>query len=128
MLRFSSRYAFVVIDHLTLETSNLIRAAEFYDACLAPLGLVRVSTQIDAVGWGLAGRELFVVRLKAGHAPAAGFHLAFAAGSPAAVDSFFSAALAHGGTDDEQRCAPKGYAVTVRDPDGHRIEAICRVV
>jgi catechol 2,3-dioxygenase-like lactoylglutathione lyase family enzyme len=117
-----------VIDHLTLETSNLIRAAEFYDACLAPLGLVRVSTQTDAIGWGLAGRALLVVRLRSGHATQAGFHLAFAAASPSAVDSFFSAALAHGGSDDEQRGVSSGYAAIVRDPDGHRIEAICRAV
>jgi catechol 2,3-dioxygenase-like lactoylglutathione lyase family enzyme len=61
--------------------------------------------------------------------PGPGFHIAFAAASREAVDRFHAAAVSSGGTDD----GPPGirenynsgyYAAFVRDPDGHRLEAV----
>ena len=62
-------------------------------------------------------------------APGAGFHLAFSAPDRAAVDAFHAAALAHGGSDDgppgvRLHYDPGYYAAFVRDPDGHRHEAV----
>ena len=56
-----------------------------------------------------------------------GLHLAFAAADRSAVDAFFAAALAAGGT---KRHAPRywpeyrAYCAFVSDPDGNNIEAI----
>ena len=60
-----------------------------------------------------------------------GFHLAFAAESRSAVQAFHAAALAAGGRDN----GPPGlrpdygehyYAAFVVDPEGHRLEAVCK--
>ncbi len=45
------------------------------------------------------------------------------------VDRFYKAALAHGGSDDgpmglRQDCDAHYYGAFVRDPDGHKIEAV----
>ena len=61
--------------------------------------------------------------------PAAAHHLAFQAASRSAVDVFHAAALAHGGTCDgppgiREHYDPGYYAAFVRDPDGHRLEAV----
>ncbi len=56
-----------------------------------------------------------------------GFHLAFEASDRQAVDAFFWAALAAGGTE---RHAPRhwpryrAYCAFVSDPDGNNIEAL----
>ncbi len=70
--------------------------------------------------------------MKAGaeaRAPVAGFHLAFIAASREAVDAFHAAALRHGGLDEgppgiREHYDPGYYAAFVRDPDGHRLEAV----
>lgn len=121
-------------DHISLGVADLDRAAAFYDACLAPLGLARLSRQPRAVCYGppgFIGEPPFAIVLGGANAraPGRGFHLAFAAPSRAAVDGFHAAALAHGGVDE----GPPGirehydagyYAAFVRDPDGHRLEAV----
>ena len=57
------------------------------------------------------------------------FHLAFAATSREQVDRFHAAAVASGGTDDgppgiRESYNPGYYAAFVKDPDGHRLEAV----
>ena len=58
-----------------------------------------------------------------------GAHIAFAVEDRSMVDRFYAAALDHGGSDD----GPPGlrpdydanyYGAFVRDPDGHKIEAV----
>lgn len=123
-----------MFDHISLGVSDLDRAGAFYDAVLAPLGLVRLWRVTRAVGYGpegFTGEAPFAVVLsKPGDGPALGaFHLAFAAGSRDAVNAFHAAALDHGGTDDgppgiRETYDPGYYAAFVRDPDGHRLEAV----
>lgn len=48
----------------------------------------------------------------------------------AAVDAFYAAALAAGGTDNggpglRTEYSPGYYAAFVLDPDGHNVEAVC---
>jgi catechol 2,3-dioxygenase-like lactoylglutathione lyase family enzyme len=113
---------------------SLVRAASFYDACLAPLGLVVIFRAARAVGYGPAGYQAeapFAI-VEGGtdaRPPGRGAHLAFSAPSRDAVDRFFAAALAHGGVDEgppgiRPQYDPGYYAAFVRDPDGHRIEAV----
>src|ERR1700756_4781628 len=121
-----------LLHHISVGVSNLQAMAAFYDAVLAPLGQVRVWDGPRSVGYGLPGQGdklLLNLREDGVHPPGAGFHLAFSAGSRAAVDRFHAAALAHGGTDNgapglREHYGPNYYAAFVIDPEGHRIEAV----
>lgn len=123
-----------MFDHLSVGVRDLVRAAAFYDAVLAPLGHVRLLDHPRAVCYGprgFAGGEPPFAILAAGDetAVAARFHLAFAAASRGEVDRFHAAALAAGGTDDgppgiREHYGPGYYAAFVKDPDGHRLEAV----
>lgn len=123
-----------MFDHLSLSVVSLERAVAFYDAALAPLGLVRLWRTPRAAGYGPAGfvgeAPLALVEHPNDAAPArAGFHLALAASSRAAVDAFHAAAVGAGGRDDgppgiREHYDPGYYAAFVRDPDGHRLEAV----
>jgi len=122
-----------MLDHVSLGRSDLDRSRRFYDAALRPLGLVRI---LDFAGRGsdygaMAGSPgvEFTITREAHAAPSPGVHLCFRASSRAAVNAFYAAALADGGQDDG---APglrpfyhaDYYGAFVRDPDGHRIEAV----
>jgi catechol 2,3-dioxygenase-like lactoylglutathione lyase family enzyme len=121
-------------DHVSLGVADLDRAAAFYDAALAPLGLVRLWRVARAVGYGppgWTGEAPFAAVLggQEARAPGRGFHLAFAAPDRDAVDRFHAAAIAHGGVDEgppgiRETYNPGYYAAFVRDPDGHRLEAV----
>lgn len=97
-----------MLGHLSLGVRDLERAGAFYDAALAPLGVVRVWSSTRALGYGLPGGN---DRLALFHQPDAegplaagpGFHLAFSAPSPEAVADFHAAALAHGGAARARR-------------------------
>ncbi|HEY1556807.1 MAG TPA: VOC family protein [Kofleriaceae bacterium] len=122
-----------MFDHISLAVTDLERARRFYDATLAALGHVRLFSTPRAVGYGVPGdppgKDRFALLLRPAAPAGDGAHLAFAAGSTAAVDAFHAAALAHGGTD---RGAPGlrpqydagYYAAFVRDPDGNNLEAV----
>jgi catechol 2,3-dioxygenase-like lactoylglutathione lyase family enzyme len=120
-----------MLHHLSLAVSDLDRAANFYDAALAPLGYVRVWTAADAVGYGPpgGGDELAIKHRPGAVAPGPGFHVALAAPSRSAVDRFHAAALRHGGQDHgapglRPRYGASYYAAFAIDPDGHRLEAV----
>ncbi len=121
-----------VFDHVSLGVSELERSALFYDAALAPLGLVALFHQPRAVGYGPAGFEgeaPFAILQHEDAAPCAAMHLAWIATSRDAVDAFHAAALRHGGTCEgppgiREPYDPGYYAAFVRDLDGHRLEAV----
>jgi catechol 2,3-dioxygenase-like lactoylglutathione lyase family enzyme len=121
-----------VFDHLSIGVSDLDRSVAFYDAALAPLGLVRLFRSPRAAGYGpegFAGEAPFALVAAAEVGPMRGLHVAFIATTRAAVDAFHAAALAHAGTDDgapgiRSHYDPGYYAAFVRDPDGHRLEAV----
>lgn len=120
-----------IISHVSLGTSDLDRAAAFYDAVLATIGAKRVFEHAGAtIAWGRMFPE-FWVGLPHDGGPAGtanGVHMAFFAGSRAEVDAFHAAGLANGATDDgapgkrPEYGAPY-YGCFLRDPDGHKIEA-----
>jgi catechol 2,3-dioxygenase-like lactoylglutathione lyase family enzyme len=120
-----------MLDHLSLGTTDLARAAAFFDAALAALDVVRVWSFPDAVGYGSpGGGDRLAIKHRAGaSAPGAGFHLALSARSRVAVDAFHRAALAHGGTDAgapglRPQYGAGYYAAFVQDPAGHHLEAV----
>lgn len=122
-----------MLGHLSFGVKDLDRAAAFYDAALAPLGVVCVWANAKGVGYGVPGGQdrlaLFPVSVPV--APGPGFHLAFDAPTPAAVDAFHAAALAAGGEDRGRpglrpHYGATYYAAFVTDPDGHKLEAVCQ--
>jgi catechol 2,3-dioxygenase-like lactoylglutathione lyase family enzyme len=120
-----------MLHHLSLPVADLERSAALYDAALAPLGYRRVLDAPGFAGYGVEeGRDKLGLKRTAQFAPAGpGFHLALAAPSRAAVDSFHAAALLHGATDDGRpglrpHYGPGYYAAFIIDLDGHRIEAV----
>lgn len=123
-----------VFDHLSVGVRSLDRSAELYDACLAPLGLVPLWRTARAVGYGPAGYQgetPFAIVESGPDAtpPGRGSHIAFVAPNREAVDRFHAAALGKGGVDEgppgvRESYDPGYYAAFVRDPDGHRVEAV----
>jgi catechol 2,3-dioxygenase-like lactoylglutathione lyase family enzyme len=119
-----------MLHHLSFAVTDLARSAAFYDATLAELGYVRVWTHATAVGYGLpGGGDRFAIRQGGLVVPDEGFHVAFAAPSRKAVDSFYKTALEHGGKDNGRSGLHPEYgsgyfAAFVFDPDGYRIEAV----
>lgn len=119
--------------YLTLGTNDLARAARFYDAALAPLGLVRRATEATEVGYGLPGdtRTRLWITLPYDGKPAStgnGSMPALIAPDQAAVKAFHAAALAQGGTDEGapgyRPHGPAFFAAYVRDPDGNKLSAV----
>jgi catechol 2,3-dioxygenase-like lactoylglutathione lyase family enzyme len=119
--------------YLTLGTNDLTRAARFYDAALAPLGMVRRATMDTELGYGHPGdsRTRLWITLPFDGQPATignGSMPALVASSQTAVSAFHKAALAAGGTDEGapglRPHGPAFYAAYVRDPDGNKLSAV----
>lgn len=123
-----------MFDHVSIGVSDLKRVLPFYDAVMGALGHGRYFGD-EAEGLMAYGsdRGFFVVNLPLDESKAAqacnGSHICFKTGTKEDVDSFYRVAMAHGARDD----GPPGlrpaygenyYACFVRDPDGHKIEAV----
>jgi catechol 2,3-dioxygenase-like lactoylglutathione lyase family enzyme len=125
-----------MFSHVTIGTRDLARAQAFYDAVLAPLGILRV--QGNFPGWASwqrpgEGGKLWVGKPQDGQPPARGngWMVAFAAPSRAAVDAAYAAALAAGGADEgapglRPHYAADYYGAYVRDPDGNKLHFVRR--
>src|SRR3954468_17851408 len=120
-----------MLDHISVGVADLERAARFYEATLATLGLTKLVTRPATIGFGKAYPE-FWINLRAGMAPVgpeSGVHICLRARSVDAVDAFHAAALGAGGRSDgapglRPHDRVKYYAAFVIDPDGNRIEAV----
>ncbi|MES2334414.1 MAG: VOC family protein [Pseudomonadota bacterium] len=119
--------------YLTIGTNDVARAARFYDAALAPLGLIRRATEDTEVGYGSPDdpRTRLWITQPFDDKPATvgnGTMPALVASSRQAVDAFHKAALAAGGTDEGapglRPYGPAFYAAYVRDPDGNKLSAV----
>jgi GNAT superfamily N-acetyltransferase/catechol 2,3-dioxygenase-like lactoylglutathione lyase family enzyme len=130
------------LDHLSLGVNDLTRAKAFYDAALAPLGLMPHNQIPGEVAYGPAHGDpnldegfAFYIGFedptsKRQVTPSPGFHVALRAPTREAVRSFYRAALDAGGRDH----GPPGlrpkyhanyYGAFVLDLDGHHVEAVC---
>lgn len=121
-----------MLDHVSITTSDLDRAQRFYDAVLSSLGYPRVYRSERGIGYGERGAAGgYISVFLSSNVVADNRHWAFRAPSRAAVRAFYAAALAQGGCDDgppglRPEYNPTYYAAFVLDPDGNRIEAVCR--
>lgn len=120
-----------ILSHVSVGTEDLARAAAFYDAVLATLGVVWVMEHDGAIAYGKAYPEFWVQKpFDAAPAGAAnGVHFAFNASSRDAVNAFFETAMANGAASDgapglRPHYGAPYYGCFVRDPDGHKIEAL----
>lgn len=120
-----------MIDHVSVGVADLERAARFYEAAFAPLGLTRLVTRPATVGFGKTYPE-FWINLRAGMAkvsPESGVHICLRAKTIEEIEAFYLAALKAGGTDDgppgiRPHDRVKYFAAFVADPDGNRIEVV----
>ena len=122
-----------MIHHLSLGVRDLRASARFYDGALGALGLRSVFEDDEAIGYGVLDDEdvLCLKQRDDAAPPGAGFHLAFAAPTRAAVDAFHAGGLLAGGADNggpglREDYGPHYYAAFLVDPDGHRIEAVVK--
>jgi catechol 2,3-dioxygenase-like lactoylglutathione lyase family enzyme len=129
-----------MFSHVTVGCSDLGRAAAFYDAVLAPLGLVRRTMTPDggpaAACWVHPDRTLprFYVYMPYDRRAATagnGSMIAFLATSTLAVDAAHAAGIAAGGTNEgapgpRPQYANGYYGAYLRDPDGNKLHVVFR--
>jgi len=122
-----------VFDHISIGVADLGRSVAFYDATLAPLGHIRLWRTSRAAGYGPTGfggeAPFAIIAFGDAAAPVTGLHLAFSAVNREVVGAFHAAALESGGLCDgppgiRENYDPGYFAAFVRDPDGHRLEAV----
>jgi len=125
-----------MFSHLTIGTTNLARAIEFYDAVLKPLGIERRPVRYETwASWQRPGEAAVLwVGRPINKLPATwgnGWMVAFTAPSRNAVDAAHAAAIAAGGYDEgapglRTSYAPDYYGAYVRDPDGNKLHFVRR--
>ena len=118
-----------MIGYVTLGTNDLARAASFYDAVTAELGVGRMMEFETFIAWGTPGGGCGIGLTKPFDGKAAtvgnGVMAAFEAADEAQVQRLYDIALANGGAD-EGAPGPRGdgfYAAYFRDPDGNKLNA-----
>jgi catechol 2,3-dioxygenase-like lactoylglutathione lyase family enzyme len=120
-----------VIDHFGFPVADYARSKAFYTKALAPLGYTIVmevqQDQVDnlAAGFGVDGKPDFWIGGEGGLNRR--LHVAIVAKDRAAVDAFYTAALAAGGKDNgapglRPHYHPNYYGAFVL---GHNVEAVC---
>ena len=118
-----------MLDHLSIQCSDVTASAAFYDVVLATIGGSRIMEFGDVIGYGVPPMPDFWL---GPHQSGEGFresHIAFSAPGRAAVRAFFDAATAAGAEVlHEPRMWPEYhpnyYGAFVRDPDGNNVEAV----
>lgn len=124
-----------MFSHIIVGARDLELMNAFYEAVLAPLGLVRDLDYEDSgpagAGWIVPGRpwQQFYVQLPFNGLPATwgnGTQVSFAAPTPEAVEAAWRAALAKGGRDEgapglRPDYGPDYYAAYCRDIEGNKL-------
>ena len=120
-----------MIGYVTLGTNDLPRAAAYYDALLAPLGIKRIMDFGNGYAWGSAMDKPALAIMQPFNKQAAtagnGTMVAIVVDSTDKVDAGYRRALELGGTD-EGPAGPRGegfYAGYFRDLDGNKLNFFC---
>lgn len=117
-----------MLDHVSLNVSDLAASRALYVAALVPLAIGPLLEHPGAVGLGSDGHPYFwLVERAAASGPT---HVAFRAADRAGVDAFHAAALAAGARDNgssglRPQYHASYYGAFVLDPDGNNVEAVC---
>lgn len=128
-----------MFSHVMLGSNDIERSKRFYDAVLGVLGAGEPMRNQNATGqtrlfYRHDGGTFCLSEPIDGESATAsnGFTLGFKCQSPEQLKAFHDTALAHGGVSIED---PPGlregkmgamYLAYVRDPDGHKLCAMCR--
>ena len=118
-----------MIGYVTLGTNDLAKAAPFYDALAAELGVGRMMEYETFIAWGEPGGGAGIGLTKPFDGNAAtvgnGVMVALAAKDQAQVQRLYDIALANGGTDEGAPGDRGGgfYAGYFRDLDGNKLNA-----
>lgn len=124
-----------MLDHISIPVVDVDRSAAFYDPVLLTVGLIRRKQRPGAIGYGPDTRAAPVFwildRQEGGASPGVGLHISFQASSRSHVDAFYDTALRFGGRDAGKpglrpQYTMPFYGAFVLDPDGFKIEAVCR--
>ena len=121
-----------MIGYVTLGTSDIDRAAEFYDALLQEIGASRMMESEKFVAWAVAPDQpaLSITKPFDGKAASVGngVMVALAVNNRDKVDALYHKAIDLGGSD-EGAPGPRGdsgfYAAYFRDLDGNKLNAFC---
>jgi predicted lactoylglutathione lyase len=120
-----------MIGYVTLGTNDLPRAAAFYDALLAEVGVKRLMDFGRGYAWGSSmGRPMLGIMKPYDGQPATvgnGVMVAIGVDSQEKVDRLYRKALELGGKD-EGPAGPRGgsfYAAYFRDLDGNKLNCFC---
>ena len=124
-----------MIGYVTVGTNDLEKAARFYDAIAAEMGVGRMMEFETFIAWGEMGGAPGIAATKPFNGEEAsvgnGTMVAFEVKSREQVHKLHEIALAHGGSD-EGAPVPRGepdengmgfYASYFRDPDGNKLNA-----
>lgn len=118
-----------MIGYVTVGTNDLSRAAQFYDALAAEMGVGRMMEFENFIAWGTPGGGAGIAATRPYDGQPAtvgnGVMIALEARDNAHVDRLYAIAIAHGGTC-EGPPGPRGetfYAGYFRDPDGNKLNA-----
>jgi catechol 2,3-dioxygenase-like lactoylglutathione lyase family enzyme len=117
-----------MFDHVSIKVARFSKSFAFYQAALAPLGMV--PQFVDEAGKSCGfGPEGSVILWIAEGKPASHVHIAFKREKRAGVGRFHEAALAAGGKNNgapgpRPDYSDTYYAAFVLDPDGNNIEAV----
>jgi catechol 2,3-dioxygenase-like lactoylglutathione lyase family enzyme len=126
----------MLLDHVSIAVTDLARAARFYDAVLATLGLTRTRDRATSAGYGVRPElpPIFWIHVASGPSAARsgrGLHVSFRALNREQVHAFHAEALAQGGRDagapgPRPQYTAGFYGAFVLDLDGTKIEANVR--
>jgi len=121
-----------VIDHISIAVRDIEAGEAFYTPLLAAIGHTKMREWPgSAIGYGKKHPEFWInLRRDMVSVPAdSGVHICLRASSKEAVNAFYAAAIANGGSSDgepgfRKKYDARYYAAFIRDPDGNRIEAV----
>jgi catechol 2,3-dioxygenase-like lactoylglutathione lyase family enzyme len=118
-----------MIDHVTLQVSDLARSKLFYEKAFAVLGY-RLAFGTERKFWAFDIDDgLFEIMQAEVDPPLTRVHVALRVKTKAQVGEFYRAAIAAGGRDNgppgpRPQYTPTYHACFVLDPDGYNIEAM----
>src|SRR5215470_8811632 len=124
-----------MFSHVMIGTNDLDKAKSFYDALLGTLGVPPGRLDRYRIFWRSKTGTFSATKPIDGKAAtfANSGTIGFAAASPADVDAFHAAGIAHGGKTCEdppgirEGNGMKLYIAYLRDPDGNKICALHRM-
>ena len=118
-----------MLGYVTLGTNDLTRAAKFYDALTAELGVGRMMENEQFIAWGAPGGGAGIGLTKPFDGKPAtvgnGVMVALKAKDRAQVDRIYNLAMSMGAADEGApgERFPGFYAAYFRDPDGNKLNA-----